>query len=87
MKNYYTFYKATNKKNNKVYIGMTGKTIQERIEDHKQSIKKSSKPKFVRALEQFGIDNFEWKEISTAKKYYKALGHDYNHGEYEAKGF
>ena len=87
MKDYYTFYKATNKQNGKVYIGVTGKTIQERIESHKQAMKKINKPQFVRALEQYGIEGFEWKEITTAKKYYKELGQDYNHGEHDAKGF
>lgn len=87
MQNHYTFYKATNKKNGKVYIGMTSKTIQERIQGHKRAMSRPQKSAFVRALEQYEINGFEWKEISTAKKYYTALGQDYDRGEYEAKGF
>lgn len=78
MQNYYTFYKATNKQNGKVYIGITSKTLQERVQDYREEMKKSNKRSFVRALEQFGISGFTWGEIQTAKKYYN---------EYEAKGY
>ena len=58
-------YKAINKLNNKVYIGITTKTL-----EHRKSIhKKDSKIKdtyFYRAIRKYGFDNFEWEEIDTA---------------------
>ena len=85
--NHYIFYKATSKLNGKVYIGMTGNTLQERKEDYKEEMKKQKKRKFVRALGYFGMDRFTWEEIKTPKTFYKTGGsQDYNKGEFEALG-
>lgn len=63
-KNYFV-YKVTNVTNNKVYIGITGRTIQERFQDH---IKDSShngnnKVYFHRAIKKYGKNNFITEEL------------------------
>lgn len=58
-------YKATNNINNKVYIGITTKTL-----EHRKSIhKKDSKTKdtyFYKAIRKYGFENFSWEVIDTA---------------------
>lgn len=58
-------YKATNIINNKVYIGITTKTLEHRVSIHK----KDSKVKntyLYRAIRKYGFENFIWEEIDTA---------------------
>lgn len=57
-------YKATNKITNKIYIGQTTKTLDERICTHKKcSLKMNTK--FYNALRSYGFDNFMWEIIET----------------------
>jgi len=57
-------YIATNKINNKKYIGYTTKSLKSRIKSHvKNAYNKSSKHYyyyFQRAIRKYSIDNFEW---------------------------
>lgn len=53
-------YKATNKINNKVYIGITSQVLQKRINKHKSDANKGSKTSFHRAIRKYGFDNFKW---------------------------
>ena len=56
--NIYTIYKATNKINNKVYIGFDS-NWPHRKNSHK-SYYKSKDTKFYRAIKKYGWVNFEW---------------------------
>lgn len=59
-------YKATNTINNKVYIGATTKSIDERKLDHLQKSKKKVGSYFQEAILTFGMDSFIWEQIDTA---------------------
>lgn len=59
-------YKATNKINNKIYIGITTKTLEYRKSIHKKD-SKSKDTYFYRAIRKHGFDNFEWEVIDTAQ--------------------
>ena len=64
MKNF--IYKVTNTKNDKIYIGATTKSLEDRKKDH---LKKSNKGKsyaFQNAIATFGEDAFKWEQIDTA---------------------
>lgn len=50
-------YRATNVINGKVYIGQTTKSLEERMHKHANSLE--TKFIFQRAIEKYGIDNFE----------------------------
>lgn len=52
-------YKVTNKINNKIYIGQTIRTLEERIKEHKR--KRSSS--LYKAFNKYGIENFEFEII------------------------
>lgn len=58
-------YKATNKINGKVYIGITTKTLKHRISIHKKD-SKTKNTYFYKAIKKYGFDNFIWEEIDTA---------------------
>ncbi len=59
-------YKCTNKINNKIYIGQTSRTVNERKDEHlNESFKKLSKTHFHRALRKYGIENFIWKKLEN----------------------
>lgn len=55
-------YKLTNKINNKVYIGQTVRTLEERIAEHKR--KRLSL--ISKAIKKYGIENFEIEIIDSA---------------------
>lgn len=59
-------YKATNKINNKVYIGITTKTLEHRKRIHIRD-SKTKDTYFYRALRKYGENNFEWEIIDTAE--------------------
>ena len=59
-------YKATNKINNKVYIGITTKTLEHRKSIHKKD-SKTKNTYFYKAIRKHGFDNFEWEVIDTAQ--------------------
>jgi group I intron endonuclease len=54
-------YKATNKINNKFYIGKTVRTLNKRIKSHLRNVKNGSNTYFHNALRKYGIDNFDWE--------------------------
>jgi len=60
-------YKATNIKNNKVYIGQTVRSLKIRKGQHK-CLAESKKVNyyFANAIQKYGIKNFIWEEIDTA---------------------
>jgi group I intron endonuclease len=64
-------YKATNKINNKVYIGYTTKTLNQRKKEHLyKSNCKSDKHYFYlfrQAIRKYGFDSFDWEILSTHK--------------------
>jgi group I intron endonuclease len=74
-------YIATNIYTNKKYIGITTKSIKERISGHLKSVKRGSKAKFHVEIRKFGIESFVFetfvfsvndlidKEIEYIKKY------------------
>lgn len=57
-------YKATNKINNKIYIGKTIQSLKRRKQIHIAIAKKGNNYYFHRAIRKYGWDNFEW-EILT----------------------
>lgn len=59
-------YKVKNKISNKVYIGQTVKDLEERKQEHIKSSTRG-KSKFHKALKSYGVENFDWKIIDTAK--------------------
>ena len=59
-------YKCQNKLSNKVYIGQTAKSLNDRIQQHIKVANQKAKSKFHKALLSYGFDNFEWSIINTA---------------------
>lgn len=81
-------YKCTNIKSNKVYIGQTVKSLQDRLISHLKQSKVNAKSKFHRALKSYGKDCFKWEilievnnksELDYFEKYYIK---EYNSIEY-----
>ncbi len=60
-------YKATNKFNGKIYIGITTRNLDERISDHIYRSSVGSKYLFHKALRKYGIQSFSIHIIDTAK--------------------
>lgn len=60
-------YKVTNLLDGKVYIGLTTKTLEERIKSHLGS--KGQKGIFGKALQKYGIANFQAEEIDKAETF------------------
>ena len=69
-------YAAKNKKNNKMYIGQTTVSLEQRIKGH---IVKEPKSLFHKAIKKNGIDGFDWfiiceclskEEMDEKEKYY-----------------
>jgi predicted GIY-YIG superfamily endonuclease len=59
-------YKATNKVNGKVYIGITQNDITYRINQHIKSTQMGSKLSFHCAIRKHGVDNFSFEIIDKA---------------------
>ena len=60
-------YKITCLKNNKIYIGQTTKTIEERFAQHKNAaIKNLLNTHLCNAMKKYGVDNFIIEQIDTA---------------------
>lgn len=64
-------YKITNKLNNKIYIGMTKRTLEQRKADHLKAYKDQNKRdynyKIYKAFRKYGIDNFEFSVVEQCK--------------------
>jgi group I intron endonuclease len=61
MKNF--IYKVTNTKNDKIYIGATTKSLEDRKKDHLKKSKKGKSYAFQNAIATYGADAFKWEEI------------------------
>ena len=59
-------YKITNDINDKIYIGQTVRTLQERIKSYKSTYKYGSRP-IESAMIKYGIEHFKWEVIDTAQ--------------------
>lgn len=61
-------YKATNKINNKIYIGQTINSLRKRRLQHESSYKNKNTKDYVfaRAMKKYGKENFTWEIIDTA---------------------
>jgi len=57
---YGIIYKAVLKINSKVYIGQTVKHLKKRIAEHKFGSKNPKNNHFYKAINKYGIENFEW---------------------------
>ena len=91
---YGIIYKATNKINNKIYIGQTTKTLEERIYRHIYRANHSlniTHTHFINAIRKYGEENFIWEVIDKGKnqeelnekeiywiKYYNSVNDGYN---------
>ena len=67
---YGQIYLAKNKLDNKIYIGQTTLTLEQRKKKHKRNYSHSN-AHFHRALRKYGFDNFEWiilEETDTQEK-------------------
>ena len=60
-------YKATNIKNGKIYIGLTTKTLEERIKHHKRDSLRMD-TYFYRAIKKHGFYSFKWEVIDNSAK-------------------
>lgn len=58
-------YKITNKKDGKIYIGLTTRTLEDRWKQHKWAVGKCNRRLYL-AMEQDGIDNFTIEQIDEA---------------------
>lgn len=59
-------YKATNEVTQQSYIGVTSKSLEDRIRDHLQKSRKGSGYYFHEAISTYGSDVFSWEQIDTA---------------------
>ena len=58
-------YKATNLINDKIYIGLTTKSLEHRISVHKKDSKRHN-TYFYQAIRKYGFENFKWEVVDTA---------------------
>ena len=92
MRTYY-IYKATNKINEKSYVGQTV-DYRSRVWQHQRCYEKEN-CKFHDAIKEFGFDNFDWeilktcenkKEADQSERYYIEYYNSYRDGYNENKG-
>lgn len=58
-------YKATNKINNKIYIGLTTKSLNKRIKGHLSKEQFGLKIPICNAIRKYGKENFDWGVVAT----------------------
>lgn len=58
-------YKATNLINDKIYIGLTTKSLEHRVSVHKKDSKRIN-TYFYQAIRKYGFENFKWEVVDTA---------------------
>lgn len=63
---YGIIYKVVNKHDGKVYIGQTIRTVQERWNSHVKRSKQDNNNKFMKAIREYGKDNFTLHVLYTA---------------------
>jgi len=57
-------YKITNNINNKIYIGCTINTIEQRFSEHKSRCKtQTHKSKLYNSFRKYGVDNFSYRVL------------------------
>lgn len=61
----YHIYKITNKNNNKIYIGITSKTVQHRFKNHIRKAKIGSTTNLHQSMMKHGEENFYVEELYT----------------------
>lgn len=83
--NIYSIYKATNRVNNKSYIGFDSKWPRRKT-GHKDSYLKEDTV-FYRALRKYGWDNFDWEIIYQSKDLVHTKNEMENHFIYEHNTF
>lgn len=75
--------------NDKVYIGVTTRSIEERFQEHKSRIEERNSIHLYQAMKKYGKENFYIELIDTAEskeemfekeKYYIKLYDSYNNG-------
>ena len=92
-------YCAQNKINQKMYIGQTIQSLNNRIRMHKYNSKYKAESYFHKALGKYGVDGFNWiilnyvygsEILDKAERfwiaYYKTMENGYNHREGGARG-
>lgn len=82
-------YKISNTINEKVYIGVTSRTIEERFKEHKYRIEERNNIHLYQAMKKYGADKFYIEQIDTAntieemyqkEKYYIQKYDSFNNG-------
>lgn len=63
----YNIYKINNKVNNKIYIGLTKKSINTRLSEHKAQSKMGCERRLSQAIRKHGVDNFSTELIETVR--------------------
>lgn len=85
----FNVYKISNNINDKVYIGVTTRTIEERFAEHKYRIEERNSIHLYQAMKKYGKENFKIELIDTAnskeemfekEKYYIKYYDSYNNG-------
>ena len=66
-------YKAVNKTNGKIYIGLTTSTLSKRISQHEYDSTRYDSY-FMRAIRKYGVDGFEWEAIDSTATNQSELG-------------
>lgn len=62
----YIIYKAQNTVNNKVYIGATTNSVEQRKLDHTERATRGEEGKFQQAISTYGAEAFIWEQVDTA---------------------
>jgi group I intron endonuclease len=60
-------YKVSNTINDKIYIGQTTRTLEKRMQRHRDALLRGEKFHFYNALRKYGMENFKWEIIYKAK--------------------
>lgn len=68
----YNIYIIKNKINDKVYIGKTSKSIEERFRVHKYDMKKYKSRKLYKAMNELGFENFYIEKIDETDSFEKS---------------
>jgi len=71
-------YKHTNKINGKSYIGLTTRSMEERLKQHLKSAENGDKFKFQRAIRKYGIENFSSEIIENNIPLYSIISEKIN---------
>lgn len=78
-----TIYKITNTITGMIYIGFTERTLKERFDSHKQTVKRKPEYPLYAAMREYGIDKFTIEPIEElpppAKNLYRREQHWISH--------